>query len=250
MTYESVRPARFLVRPNRFIAVVELDGQEETVHVKNTGRCRELLLPGCKVWLAESGSLARKTRYDLVAVEKARPGLPPLFINMDAQAPNKVFAEWMQAGKGTELGLPRPSLLRPETTWGNSRFDFYWELSEFRKENETSTADPFPVRKGFIEVKGCTLEEDGHARFPDAPTVRGVKHLRELIACRQAGYEAAVCFVIQMTGMRCFSPNDRTHPEFGQALRDAAAAGVRVLAVECAAGPDSLVMTGPVPVVL
>ena len=250
MTYESVRPARFLARPNRFIAQVELDGQEETVHVKNTGRCRELLLPGCKVWLAESGSPARKTRFDLVAVEKVRPGLPPLFINMDAQVPNKVFAEWMQAGKGAELGLPRPSLLRPETTWGNSRFDLYWELSECGEENGTSAAGPSPVRKGFIEVKGCTLEEDGHARFPDAPTVRGVKHLRELIACRQAGYEAAVCFVIQMTGMRCFSPNDRTHPEFGQALRDAAAAGVRVLAVECAAGPDSLVMTGPVPVVL
>lgn len=239
MTYQSIRPARFLSRPNRFIAQVELDGREETVHVKNTGRCRELLIPGCKVWLEESGNPERKTKYDLVAVEKVRPGLPPLFVNMDAQAPNKVFAEWMQAGRGAELGLPKPDLLRPETAWGKSRFDFYWELSEGAVS-----------RRGFIEVKGCTLEDGGHALFPDAPTQRGVKHLRELIACCQAGYETAVCFVIQMAGMRRFSPNDRTHPEFGQALRDAERAGVRVLAVECAAAPDSLVMTGPVPVEL
>ena len=273
MTYQSIRPARFLARPNRFIARVELDGREETVHVKNTGRCKELLLPGCKVWLEGSANPARKTRYDLVAVEKERSGLPPLFVNMDAQAPNKVFAEWMLAGKGAELGLPKPDLLRSETTWGNSRFDFYWELSKktgpprepsaagrvgrggARERDEEcptgrSESERTLLRRGFIEVKGCTLEEDGHALFPDAPTERGVKHLRELIACRQAGYEAAVCFVIQMEGMRRFSPNDRTHPEFGQALRDAEQAGVRVLAVECAAGPDSLVMTGPVPVVL
>ena len=134
-----------------------------------------------------------------------------------------------------EGGLPKPTLLRPETTWGNSRFDFYWKCSE-------------TDRKGFVEVKGCTLEEDGHALFPDAPTERGVKHLRELIACRQAGYEAAVCVVIQMAGMADFAPNDRTHPEFGAALREAAQAGVKVLAVECAVTRDSLVMTGPVPV--
>ena len=237
MIYHDIHPARFLARPNRFIAQVELDGRVETVHVKNTGRCRELLLPGCTVYLEGSANSARKTRYDLVAVEKVRPGLPPLFINMDAQAPNKVFAQWMEAGQGEALGLPRPTLLRPEKTWGNSRFDFYWELSKAGRS-----------RQGFVEVKGCTLEENGLALFPDAPTQRGVKHLRELMACRAAGYEAAVCVVIQMAGMTAFSPNDRTHPEFGAALREAAAAGVKVLAVECAAAPCSLTMTRPVPV--
>ena len=231
MTYHDLRSAVFLARPNRFVARVELDGREETVHVKNTGRCRELLIPGRTVYLEGSANPGRRTKYDLVAVEKVRSGRPPLLINMDAQAPNRVFGEWMAAGQGEDLGLPRPALLRPETAWGNSRFDFYWELSD---------------RRGFVEVKGCTLEEDGLALFPDAPTQRGVKHLRELIACRQAGYEAAVCFVIQMAGMTAFSPNDATHPEFGAALREARRAGVRVLAVECAAAPDSLVMTRPV----
>ena len=237
MTYQDIHPARFRARPNRFIAQVELDGRTETVHVKNTGRCRELLVPGCTVYLEGSANPQRKTKYDLVAVEKARPGLPPLLINMDAQAPNKVFGEWLAAGQGELLGLPRPSLLRPETTWGNSRFDFYWE------ESETG-------RKGFVEVKGCTLEQDGLALFPDAPTERGVKHLRELIACREAGYEAAVCIVIQMADMTAFSPNDATHPQFGAALRDASRSGVKVLAVECAVAPDSLTMTKPVPVQL
>ena len=233
MIYRDIHAARFLARPNRFIAHVELDGREETVHVKNTGRCKELLLPGCTVYLEGSANPARRTKYDLVAVEKVRPGLPPLLINMDAQAPNQVFAQWMAAGLGAEQGLPRPALLRPETTWGNSRFDFYWECSE---------------RRGFVEVKGCTLEENGLALFPDAPTQRGVKHLRELTACREAGYEAAVCVVVQMAGMSAFAPNDRTHPEFGAALREAAEAGVRVLAMECAVTPDSLTMTRPIPV--
>lgn len=239
MTYQDIHAARFLARPNRFIAQVELEGRVETVHVKNTGRCKELLLPGCTVYLEGSSNPARKTKYDLVAVEKVRPDRPPLFINMDSQAPNKVFAEWVAAGLGEDLGLPRPTLLRPETTWGNSRFDFYWELSE-----------KGCGRKGYVEVKGCTLEEQGLALFPDAPTERGVKHLRELAACREAGFEAAVCVVVQMAGMTAFSPNDRTHPEFGAALREAAQAGVRVLAVECAAAPGSLTMTKPVPVKL
>ena len=237
MTYRDIRAARFLARPNRFLARVEVDGREETVHVKNTGRCKELLLPGCTVYLEGGASPLRKTKYDLVAVEKPREGRPPLLINMDSQAPNTVFREWMEAGLGAELGLPRPTLLRPETTWGNSRFDFYWEQSE-------------TGQKGFGEVKGCTLEEGGRALFPDAPTQRGVKHLRELIACHEAGYLAAVCVVVQMEGMASFSPNDRTHPEFGAALREARRAGVRVLAVECAVTPDSLAMTRPVPVVL
>ena len=231
MQYRAVKKAVFLSRPNRFIARVALEGAEETVHVKNTGRCRELLVPGAAVYLSEGSNPARKTRFDLVAVEKARPGRPPLLVNMDAQAPNAVFREWAEGG-GFVPGL---TLLRPETTWGRSRFDFYWEAG---------------ARKGFVEVKGVTLEEGGHARFPDAPTQRGVKHLEELIACQEEGYEAAVCFVIQMAGMGDFAPNDVTHPAFGAALRRAAEAGVRVLAMECAVTPDTLTVTAPVPVLL
>lgn len=226
MVYRRVVPARFRSRPNRFIAQVEMGGREETVHVKNTGRCRELLIPGRTVWLEESGNPARRTKYDLVAVDK-----DGLLVNMDAQAPNRVFAEWARAG-GFAGGL---TLLRPETRWGNSRFDFYWEAEG---------------RRGFAEVKGVTLEVDGRAFFPDAPTERGVKHLRELIEAKKQGYEAAVCFVIQMAGARAFSPNDAVHPEFGQALREARAAGVTVLAVGCDAAPDSLTVTGAVPLAL
>ena len=231
MQYQTVKKAVFLSRPNRFIARVEREGVEETVHVKNTGRCRELLIPGAAVYLSEGANPARKTRFDLIAVEKERPGRPPLLVNMDAQAPNAVFREWAEGG-GFVPGL---TLLRPETAWGNSRFDFYWEAG---------------ARKGFVEVKGVTLEEGGHARFPDAPTQRGVKHLEELIACQEEGYEAAVCFVIQMAGMGDFAPNDATHPAFGAALRRAAEAGVRVLAMECAVTPDTLTVTAPVPVLL
>ena len=226
MQYANIRPAVFLSRPNRFIAKVEINGQEETVHVKNTGRCRELLIPGRTVWLEEGSNPNRKTRYDLIAVDKAG-----LLVNMDAQAPNKVFAEWAQDGNF----VPGLTLLRPETTWGKSRFDFYWEAG---------------ARKGFVEVKGCTLEDNGYCRFPDAPTERGVKHLNELASCMADGYEAAVCFVIQMEGMKSFSPNDGTHPAFGNALRAAHAAGVQVLAVECRVEPDSLEITHPIPVAL
>jgi sugar fermentation stimulation protein A len=226
MQYANIRPAVFISRPNRFIAKVEVDGQEETVHVKNTGRCKELLLPGRTVWLEEGSNPNRKTKYDLIAVDK-----DGLLVNMDAQAPNKVFAEWAMDGKF----IPNLTLLRPETTWGSSRFDFYWEAGE---------------RKGFVEVKGCTLEENGFCRFPDAPTERGVKHLNELTACLSEGYEAAVCFIIQMDGMKEFSPNDATHPAFGDALRAAQAAGVRVLAVGCAVEPDSLRITHHIPVAL
>ena len=226
MQYANIRPAVFLSRPNRFIAKVSMDGQEETVHVKNTGRCRELLLPGRTVWLEEGTNPNRKTKYDLIAVDK-----DGLLVNMDAQAPNRVFGEWAQAG-GFVPGL---TLLRPETTWGKSRFDFYWEAGN---------------RKGFVEVKGCTLEEDGFCRFPDAPTQRGVKHLNELAACMADGYEAAVCFVIQMEGMKSFSPNDATHPAFGDALRAAAKQGVQVLAVGCHVEPDRLEITHTIPVVL
>ena len=202
------------------------DGREETVHVKNTGRCRELLLPGARVWLEGSENPKRKTAFDLVAVDRGG-----LLINMDAQAPNRVFGEWANTG----AFRPGLTLLRPETAWGGSRFDFYWEAGEHR---------------GFVEVKGVTLERDGLALFPDAPTLRGVKHLEELAAARSAGYEAAVCFVIQMKGPRVFRPNDDTHPQFGAALRAAAAAGVEVLARDCLATPDSLTLDAPVPVEL
>ena len=231
MIYPSVRRGQFLTRPNRFIAHVELDGAPVVCHVKNTGRCRELLVPGHTVWLAEGDSPARKTKYDLIGVEKPTPrGLLP--VNMDAQAPNRVFGEWA-AGGG--LGF-LPSPLRPETRFGDSRFDFYWEDG--------------PDRRGFWEIKGVTLEEDGVARFPDAPTLRGVKHLEELVKARREGYEAAVCFIVQMEGMDHVEPNDATHPEFGAALRRAARAGVEVLAVGCRVTPDSLTAACLVPVVL
>lgn len=224
MQYHSIKKGIFHARPNRFIAHVEVDGAMEVVHVKNTGRCRELLVPGAVVYLEEGRNPARKTKYDLIAVEKG-----DLLVNMDAQAPNKVFQEWAQGGGF----LPGLTLLRPETTWGSSRFDFYWEAGE---------------RRGFVEVKGVTLEDEGHARFPDAPTERGVKHLEELIRCQEEGYKAAVCFVIQMAGMKDFAPNDVTHPAFGAALRKAAAAGVKVLAQECMVTPETLTMAGPVTV--
>ena len=224
MQYGKILPARFLSRPNRFVAWVEAEGEELVCHVKNTGRCRELLVPGATVWLEESPNPSRKTKFDLIAVEKG-----DRLINMDAQAPNKVFGEWAAAG-GFREGL---TLLRPETTYGSSRFDFYWESSKSR---------------GFVEVKGVTLEEDGVVRFPDAPTLRGVKHLDELVKAREAGYEAAVCFVIQMENVRWFAPNDVTHPEFGQALRRAAQAGVEILAMDCAVTPQSLTMGKSVPI--
>ena len=228
MNYDAVVAGRFLARPNRFIAYVEVGGEEIVAHVKNTGRCRELLIPGTTVYLQDWGPEhgGRKTRYDVIAVEKGS-----LLVNMDAQAPNKVFAEWAQSGRFVE-GL---TLLRPEVKWGNSRFDFCWEAGE---------------RRGFTEVKGVTLENNGHARFPDAPTQRGVKHLEELILAKEAGYEAAVCFVLQMEGMRRFSPNDATHPAFGDSLRRAAQAGVRLLAVECHVTPETLDITKEVPIIL
>ena len=220
MRYENIHPGIFLSRPNRFIAHVEVEGQEQVCHVKNTGRCRELLRPGCRVWLEKNGNPGRKTAFDLVAVEKQRPE-GTLLVNMDSQAPNKVFGEWAGAGNfRSDL-----KLLRPETTFGNSRFDYYWESSKSR---------------GFVEIKGVTLEHNGVVRFPDAPTERGVKHLEELMAARAAGYETAVCFIVQMEGMRHLEPNDATHPQFGDALRRAAAAGVEVLALECAVTPQTL----------
>lgn len=227
MQYENVVKGKFLSRPNRFIAHVEVDGREVVAHVKNTGRCKELLIPGRTVYLQDWGAdfaMRRKTRYDLIAVEKGS-----LLVNMDSQAPNHVFREWAQSGGF----VPELTFLRGEYTWGNSRFDFYWEAG---------------TRRGLTEVKGVTLEFEGHAKFPDAPTLRGVKHLDELIAAREQGYEAAVCFVIQMEGMRLFSPNDETHPQFGAVLCRAANSGVKVMAIECHVTPDSLEMTKEIPI--
>lgn len=266
MRYPNIFSGTFLTRPNRFIAHVEVDGVTQVCHVKNTGRCRELLVPGCRVYLVESGNLARKTKYDLVAVEK-ETAKGPLLINMDSQAPNKVFGEWAAAGNYR----PGLTLLRPETTYGNSRFDYYWEDSTGtqRKPSEAGCVgrggtaegtsphacvganDPkLVLTSGFVEVKGVTLEENGVVRFPDAPTERGVKHLEELIAAHEAGYQAAVCFIVQMEGMNWMEPNDATHPEFGAALRKAAAAGVEVLALECHVTPDSLDILRPIQVKL
>lgn len=233
MRYQDIHQAVFLSRPNRFIAQVLLEGEERTVHVKNTGRCRELLVPGCTVYLEKSANSARKTAYDLVAVEKREepdcPGGRTRLINMDSQAPNQVFGAWAAEGRF----VPGLTLLRPETTWGRARFDFYWEAGE---------------RKGFVEVKGCTLELGGAAYFPDAPTLRGVKHVEELMAARAAGYEATLMIVIQMGNVHFWSPNDRTHPEFGAAVRRAAAAGVSIQARDCRVTPDSLTMGEPVEV--
>ena len=226
MRYDNVTEAVFLRRPNRFIAEVELRGSTETVHVKNTGRCRELLIPGARVWLTASRNPARKTKYDLIAVQKGE-----MLVNLDSQIPNAAAAEWLQRG-----GMfPDLTQLRREVTYGDSRFDLYLEHGG---------------KKAFLEVKGVTLEVDGAARFPDAPTERGVKHVQELIRCLDDGYEAYLLFVIQMQGVRCFEPNWATHPEFAQALQKAHAAGVKLLAYDCDVTPDSIQIRDPVPISL
>lgn len=222
MNYSHTVKARFLDRPNRFIAHVELDGQTETVHVKNTGRCRELLVPGYEVILEEGQNPSRKTRYDLISVCKEGR-----WINMDSQAPNKAAEEWLLKGGF----FPEDVSVYRERKYGNSRFDLYIES---------------PVRKAFMEVKGVTLEEENVVRFPDAPTERGVKHVRELIQCMEEGYEAYLLLVIQMKDVRYFQPNWNTHPEFGMVLRKAASAGVRILAYDCLVGESSMEIRDPV----
>lgn len=213
MKYQNIISGRFIDRPNRFVAHVEIKGQIETVHVKNTGRCRELLLPGAKVLLEVSGNPKRKTKYDLVTVWKENLG----WVNMDSQSPNKLAREWLET-----QGFER---IKPEYTYGNSRVDFYME-----KNGE----------KYLMEVKGCTLEIDGIGYFPDAPTERGVKHLRELIRARGEGYHTAVAFVIQMNGIKEVRPNMVTHPEFGVALEEAKVAGVDVLFLPCEVGETEI----------
>ena len=224
MRYQEVRKATFLARPNRFIAHVELDGERMICHVKNTGRCRELLVPGAEVWLEKGTNPNRKTAWDLIAVRKGER-----LINMDAQAPNKVFSEWADRFEPELLSL------RGEYTYGQSRLDFCLEMA---------------AGLHLVEVKGVTLERDGHTRFPDAPTERGIKHLQELIHAVQEGHRASAVFVIQMEDVVDFAPNDVTHPAFGAALREAAAAGVEVVAVNCRVTPDSLEILDRIPVVL
>ena len=213
LRYENIKPGKFMDRPNRFIAHVEIDGRMETVHVKNTGRCRELLLPGAEVYLTEPGTPGRKTRYDLIAVRKETGVL----FNIDSQAPNKVVKEWLDV-QGFDL-------VQPEHTYGSSRIDFYMKRGEERF---------------LMEVKGCTLEVEGIGYFPDAPTERGVKHLRELIRAAAEGYHAVAAFVIQMDGVAEVRPNVETHPEFGVVLREAVNAGVRVMSIPCHVEPDEL----------
>lgn len=225
MKYQNIHTGIFQERPNRFIALVEIDGIQKRCHVKNTGRCRELLLPGARVYLEKSEKPSRKTAYDLVGVDKG-----DVYVNMDSQAPNKMAYEWLLAQGWTYV--------RPEARYGESRIDFYMERSDSR------------LRRAFLEVKGVTLEENGVARFPDAPTERGIKHMKELMRAVSEGYEAYILFVIQMKGVHQFEPNDRTHPAFGETLREAAAAGVTVLAYDCLGTPGEIVMDAPVKVCL
>lgn len=217
MQYKNTVKGRFIERPNRFIATVETDGKPETVHVKNTGRCKELLISGAEVVLEVSENPSRKTKYDLIAVYKEGLGL----VNIDSQAPNKVAYEWLKT-KDFDY-------IKPEYTIGNSRIDFYME-----KGNE----------KYLLEVKGCTLEIDGIGYFPDAPTERGVKHLRELAALQREGYNCFVAFVIQMEGITEVRPNISTHPEFGEALSAAEKSGVKVLYLTCSVAEDELICVG------
>ncbi len=231
MRYSNVVNGIFISRPNRFIAQVELDGTVETVHVKNTGRCKELLIPGCTVYLSRSDHPARKTRYDLIGVEKQRNGKSNLSINMDSQAANDAAEEWLRKGRL----FPKDAFIKREVRYKNSRFDFYIEHGD---------------QKVFLEVKGVTLEQEGVALFPDAPTERGVKHIRELIDCQKEGFQAYILFVVQMKEIHLLRPNDATHQAFGDALRKAANEGVRILAADCIIKPDTMVIDSMIPIEL
>ena len=271
MKYNQVVPGTFLQRPNRFIAHVLISGKEEVCHVKNTGRCRELLIPGCNVYCAVSDNPQRKTKYDLIAVEKiiesqtifANAGTPSqkikrspetnstLLVNMDSQAPNAAVKEWLQSGASPFGNI---DYIKPEYKYGNSRFDFYLECKTETKRtgvssNSTEKTEAMQApteiettrsRKIFLEVKGVTLEDNGVVLFPDAPTERGVKHVRELIRCHEEGFETYVLFVVQMERALYFTPNSKTHPQFADALCDAQKAGVQLLAYTCKVTPDEM----------
>ncbi len=231
MIYPNVTKGEFLSRPNRFIARVKIGDEIHTVHVKNTGRCRELLVEGATVYLTKSDNPNRKTKYDLVAVEKQRKNGEILLINMDSQVVNAAAEEWLE--KGELFG--KDAIIRREVTYKKSRFDFYIETGE---------------RKIFLEVKGVTLENDGIALFPDAPTERGIKHINELITCCKESHEAYILFVIQMQGVTEFSPNDITHKSFGDALRRAEKSGVKIMAMDCNITPHSIEINKPVKIAL
>jgi len=224
MIYDNICAGTFISRPNRFIAEVDINGKIEIAHVKNTGRCKELLVPGAAVYLQKADNPNRSTKYDLITVIKGTR-----LINIDSQAPNKVFFEHLQRGRY----IDEITFMKPETKYNNSRFDFYVETGG---------------RKIFIEVKGVTLEEDGVVMFPDAPTLRGIKHLNELAQCVRGGYEAQAVFVIQMKDVLYFTSNKKTHPEFGEALVSAQKAGVKITALDCEVTENSLCINEPVPV--
>ena len=220
MKYKNVIEGVFLSRPNRFIAQVLVDGKEETVHVKNTGRCKELLVDNARVYLSVSDNPARKTKYDLVGVEKVTDR-GTLLINMDSQIPNDAVAEWLPVS-----GLfSESAVIRREYTFGKSRFDFFVQDAD---------------KKAFIEVKGVTLENDGIVSFPDAPTERGVKHIEELISALEQGYESYIVFVVQMKGVVEFRPNRERHPQFADVLKKADEAGVKIVAVDCLVAADEM----------
>ena len=221
MKYKNIVEGTFVERPNRFIAKVEVDGNIHTVHVKNTGRCKELLIKGATVYLAKSDNESRKTLYDLIAVEKKRENKEPLLINMDSQIPNSVAEEFLIKGNL----FSKNAIIKREVTYKNSRFDLYIEDNG---------------RKAFLEVKGVTLESDEVALFPDAPTLRGVKHINELVSAMNDGYDAYILFVIQMKGVHLFKPNEKMHKDFADALAFAKEKGVNVLAVDCIVSKDTI----------
>lgn len=243
MNYKKVIEGRFIERPNRFIAIVEINGIMETCHVKNTGRCRELLIKGVTVYLEEHDNPNRKTKYSVIAVQKDKR-----LINMDSQAPNKVVKEWLEKGNL----FPGATLIQAEKKYGNSRFDLYVETAGAEDQyRATESEESNQTRKKiFIEVKGVTLEDGGVARFPDAPTERGLKHIHELIHCMEEGYEAYIIFVIQMKDIIHFEPNDATQPAFRLALKEAEQKGVNILAYDCNVGTNSLEIRDPVNVLI
>lgn len=226
MIYENMKQGIFHERPNRFVTMVEIDGKIEKCHVKNTGRCKELLIPGVTVYVQEQDKASRKTKYDLISVEKGNR-----VVNIDSQVPNKIAYDWIRQGNY----FKDITHIQREKTYGNSRFDIYLETLD---------------KKIFIEVKGVTLEEDNIAMFPDAPTTRGIKHIKELTKAIEEGYEAYIIFVIQIEGVIKFKPNDITHPEFGEALRLAKSQGLNILAYDCQVKPDRIKMANPIPIEL
>lgn len=221
-----MKRAKFINRPNRFIANIEIDGQREVCHVKNTGRCNELLTEGAGIYVQEFDYSSRKTKYDLIAVYKG-----DRLVNIDSQAPNKIFHEYLLNGQLFQ----NIKLIKPECKYKNSRFDFYIETDD---------------KKIFIEVKGVTLEEDGVVMFPDAPTERGIKHLNELADCLDYGYEAYICFIIQLKDVLYFTPNYKTHKEFGETLREVMKKGVNIIAIDCEVTKDSISTRNMVDVIL